>query len=69
MYTAIFFIRLHTTRKYAYLPRVHRKDKLVARKLQVSGIFNFINLIMNRLIGGAPLRDFSNNTKCEVRNI
>jgi hypothetical protein len=65
----IVVIKSQLTRKYAYLSRPHRKDKLVARKLQASGIFNFIDLTMNRLLVDRQLHDFRNNTKCEVRNI
>jgi hypothetical protein len=43
-------LELPLTRKYVYLSRPHNKDKPVARKLQVSEIFNSIKLIMSRLI-------------------
>ena len=66
---AVSSLRLQVTRKYAYLTRPHRKDKVVARKPQASGIFNFINLTVNRLLIDRQLQGFWNNTKCEVRNI
>ena len=62
-------LRYQLTRKYAYLSRPLRKDKLVVRKLLASGIFNFSNLTMNRLLVDRQLHDFRNSTKCEVGNI
>ncbi len=51
------------TRKYAHFSRPPDKDKPIALNLQVAAIFNFINLIMNRLVKNIPHLDFSNNTK------
>lgn len=57
------------TRKYAYLYPPPDKDKPIALNLQVPTIFNFINLIMNRLIENKKHSDSSNNTNRKVRHI
>lgn len=63
------FLALRPTQKYAYLSRLCSKVKPGTPNLQAHKIFSFINLIMNTLIEDVQLLDFSNNTKCEVRNI
>ena len=59
-------VQFCSKRKYAYLSRPYHKDKLVARKLQSSRIFNFINLTINRLLIDRQLHCFRNNTKCAL---
>lgn len=62
-------LKLAITQKYAYLSHQLGKDKPGVPNLQAPTTSNLIKLVMNRLNENSPLHDFSNNTKCAVRNL